>query len=62
MKQVAVRMPPRLHAAAIKEAKRQKVSFGQFVRHAVDRQVDACKQWSAPKGEGWDTMKGSITR
>lgn len=36
MKQVAVRMSPRLHAAAIRVAKSEKVSFGEFVRCAVE--------------------------
>jgi hypothetical protein len=62
MKQVAVRMSPLLHRTAIKEAKRQKVSFGEFVRFAVDRQIDTCWEWSAPVVEDSNPIKGSPTR
>jgi hypothetical protein len=63
LKLVAVRMSPRLHRAAIKMAKREKMSFGEFVRQAVDDKVETLKNWE-PTGEpGWMTYeKGSITR
>lgn len=34
-------MSPRLHATAIKMAKREKISFGEFVRRAVDAHIEA---------------------
>lgn len=63
LKQVAVRMSPRLHSAAIKMAKREKMSFGEFVRQAVDDKIENLKNWE-PTGEpGWMTYeKGRITR
>lgn len=57
MKQVAVRMTDKQHAAAIKAAKRSKVSFGEFVRDAVDQRIEAMKSWipdsRVSQGSGW---------
>ena len=36
MKQAAVRMTPRLHAMTMKMAAREKISFGEFVRRAIE--------------------------
>jgi predicted HicB family RNase H-like nuclease len=47
MKQVAVRMYPRSQAAAVKMAKREHLSFGEFVRQAVDEKVDVLNQYIA---------------
>jgi predicted HicB family RNase H-like nuclease len=61
--QVAVRMSPRLHTAAKKMAKREKMSFGEFVRQAVDSHVEALKKWTPTQESGWMTYKkGHITR
>jgi predicted DNA-binding protein len=62
MKQVAVRMSPRLHAAAMKMAKREHVSFGEFVRQGVDAHIDNLKDWTPTREPGWMTSKGKVTR
>lgn len=50
LKQVAVRMSPRLHSSAMKMAKREKVSFGEFVRQAVDLRIDHLKECAMEPG------------
>lgn len=55
-------MSSRLHSAAIKMAKREKISFGEFVRQAVDHHVDHMSHWTPTKESGWMTSKGKITR
>jgi predicted HicB family RNase H-like nuclease len=47
LKQVNVRMSRSLHFAAIKMARREKISFGEFVRRAVDEKVDGIRKRKA---------------
>lgn len=59
MKQVAVRMPEPLRRAAVKMAKREKMSFGRFVRQAVDSHIETLKQWRPTGDDGWMSSKNS---
>ena len=44
MKQVAVRMPPKLHGLVLKGARRTGETFGEFVRRSVSERLSS-KPW-----------------
>ena len=52
MRQVPVRMTEKLRSAAIRMARREKISFGEFVRQAVDYRIVAAK--TAAKNLAWN--------
>ncbi len=49
-------MSPRQHTAALKMAKREKISFGALVRQAVDNHVEHLKRWVPTKERESSTL------
>jgi hypothetical protein len=66
MKQVAVRMTPEQHHDALRRAKRDKVSFGEFVRLAVDHRLHGYRADKCPvcmnnlPGDTMSRRKGKV--
>lgn len=60
MKQVAVRMTPKLHREAIKAAGRARQTFGEFVRSSVSDRIQNMKRKTDGKDEtNYDANRSS---